>query len=86
MQPRKSSRSSRAPGTRASVLARLSSSLDNAWVVIDGAPVQSVTGGGHWGGGMFINAYDMARFGQTNETESVGSVGALIARPPNPLR
>ena len=25
--------------------------------------VQSVTGGGHWGGGMFINAYDMARFG-----------------------
>ena len=36
---------------------------DNAWVVIDGAPVQSVTGGGHWGGGMFINAYDMARFG-----------------------
>ena len=26
-------------------------------------PVQSVTGGGHWGGGMFINAYDMARFG-----------------------
>jgi CubicO group peptidase (beta-lactamase class C family) len=25
--------------------------------------VQSVSGGGHWGGGMFINAYDMARFG-----------------------
>jgi len=22
-----------------------------------------VTGGGHWGGGLFINAYDMARFG-----------------------
>src|SRR5438094_4811937 len=36
---------------------------DNAWVVIDGEPVQSVTGGGHWGGGMFINAYDMARVG-----------------------
>ena len=36
---------------------------DNAWIVLDGAPVQSVTGGGHWGGGMFINAYDMARFG-----------------------
>jgi CubicO group peptidase (beta-lactamase class C family) len=35
---------------------------DNAWVVI-GQPMQSVTGGGHWGGGMFINAYDMARFG-----------------------
>src|SRR5215471_18345280 len=36
---------------------------DNSWVEIDGQRVQSVTGGGHWGGGMFINAYDMARFG-----------------------
>lgn len=36
---------------------------ENSWVVLDGMPVQSVTGGGHWGGGMFINAYDMARFG-----------------------
>lgn len=35
----------------------------NAWIVLDGLPVQSVSGGGHWGGGMFINAYDMARFG-----------------------
>jgi CubicO group peptidase (beta-lactamase class C family) len=25
--------------------------------------VQSVSGGGHWGGGMFISARDMARFG-----------------------
>ena len=36
---------------------------ENSWVVLDGSPVQSVTGGGHWGGGMYINAYDMARFG-----------------------
>lgn len=35
----------------------------NAWIVLDGHPVQSVSGGGHWGGGLFINAYDMARFG-----------------------
>jgi len=35
----------------------------NAWIVLDGQVVQSVSGGGHWGGGMFINAYDMARFG-----------------------
>ncbi len=35
----------------------------NAWIVLDGTPVQSVSGGGHWGGGMFINAWDMARFG-----------------------
>jgi CubicO group peptidase (beta-lactamase class C family) len=36
---------------------------ENSWVDIDGRKVQSVSGGGHWGGGMFINAYDMARFG-----------------------
>ena len=36
---------------------------DNAWIELDGKRVQSVTGGGHWGGGMFIDAYDMARFG-----------------------
>ena len=36
---------------------------ENSFVVLDGAVMQSVSGGGHWGGGMFINAYDMARFG-----------------------
>jgi CubicO group peptidase (beta-lactamase class C family) len=36
---------------------------ENSWVVLDGVPVQSVSGGGHWGGGMFIHAHDMARFG-----------------------
>jgi len=36
---------------------------ENSWVDIDGKKVQSVSGGGHWGGGMFINAWDMARFG-----------------------
>jgi CubicO group peptidase (beta-lactamase class C family) len=36
---------------------------ENAWVEIDGRRMKSVTGGGHFGGGMFINAYDMARFG-----------------------
>lgn len=35
----------------------------NSWIVLDGRAIQSVSGGGHWGGGMFINAYDMARFG-----------------------
>jgi len=35
----------------------------NSWIVLDGQAVQSVSGGGHWGGGMFINAYDMGRFG-----------------------
>jgi hypothetical protein len=36
---------------------------ENSWIVLDGKVVQAVGGGGHWGGGMFINAYDMARFG-----------------------
>jgi CubicO group peptidase (beta-lactamase class C family) len=36
---------------------------ENSWVVIDGKAMQSVAGGGHWGGGMFIDALDMARFG-----------------------
>ncbi len=36
---------------------------ENSWVEIDGRRMQSVTGGGHWGGGMFISARDMARFG-----------------------
>ncbi len=36
---------------------------DNAWVTLDGQQMLSVTGGGHFGGGMFISAWDMARFG-----------------------
>ena len=36
---------------------------DNSWVVLDGKLVQSVSGGAHWGGGMWISAYDMGRFG-----------------------
>ena len=36
---------------------------DNSWVIMDGQLVQSVAGGGHWGGGMVISARDMARFG-----------------------
>ncbi|WP_088340048.1 serine hydrolase domain-containing protein [Robiginitalea sediminis] len=36
---------------------------DHAWTVIDGYKVQSVTGGGHSGAGIFISAEDMARFG-----------------------
>jgi CubicO group peptidase (beta-lactamase class C family) len=36
---------------------------ENSWVEVDGQKVQSVSGGGHWGGGMFIDSFDMARFG-----------------------
>ncbi len=36
---------------------------ENSWIIMDGKAVQVPSGGGHWGGGMFINAYDQARFG-----------------------
>jgi CubicO group peptidase (beta-lactamase class C family) len=32
-------------------------------LTINGRRIQSVSGGGHFGGGMFISAWDMARFG-----------------------
>jgi CubicO group peptidase (beta-lactamase class C family) len=36
---------------------------ENSWVSIDGQRIHVVPGGGHWGGGMFIDARDMARLG-----------------------
>lgn len=36
---------------------------DNSFVNVDGVMMQSVSGGGHFGGGLFINTYDQARFG-----------------------
>jgi CubicO group peptidase (beta-lactamase class C family) len=64
---------------------------DNAWVELDGARVQSMTGGGHWGGGMFISAKDMARFGylflrngRWNDRELVSPKWIEMARTPGP--
>ena len=36
---------------------------DHAWIDLDGQKMQSVTGGGHSGGGVFISTEDHARFG-----------------------
>jgi CubicO group peptidase (beta-lactamase class C family) len=36
---------------------------DNSFVNVDGLMMQSVSGGGHHGGGLFISAVDQARFG-----------------------
>ena len=36
---------------------------ENSWITLDGLKVQSVSGGGHWGGGMWLTARDQARFG-----------------------
>lgn len=35
----------------------------NSHVTIDGTEMESVSGGGHWGGGMWISTRDLARFG-----------------------
>jgi hypothetical protein len=64
---------------------------ENSWVDIDGQKVQSVSGGGHWGGGMFINAYDMARFGylflrngKWKDRQIVSEKWIEMARTPGP--
>ena len=64
---------------------------ENSWVDIDGQKMQSMTGGGHWGGGMFINAYDMARFGylflrngKWKDKEIVTEPWIKMARTPGP--
>ena len=36
---------------------------DNSFINIDGQMIESVSGGGHFGGGIFINTLDQARFG-----------------------
>lgn len=36
---------------------------DNSYVEVEGEQVQSVSGGGHWGGGMWLTGYDLARLG-----------------------
>jgi CubicO group peptidase (beta-lactamase class C family) len=35
----------------------------NSYITIDGKRMASVSGGTRWGGGVWINSYDMARFG-----------------------
>jgi CubicO group peptidase (beta-lactamase class C family) len=64
---------------------------ENAWLELDGLKVQSVTGGGHWGGGMFISARDMARFGllflrngRWGDREIVSPKWIELARTPGP--
>jgi len=44
---------------------------DNSWVEIEGQKIQSVSGGGHWGGGMWISAFDLARFGHLSLNRGV---------------
>lgn len=52
---------------------------ERAWVNIDGLKMQSVTGGGHSGGGMFISTEDMARFGLLFENNGTWNGDQLIS-------
>ena len=53
---------------------------ENSYVLLDGQIVQSVSGGGHWGGGMFIDAYDMARFGLLIENEGMWKDRRILSK------
>jgi CubicO group peptidase (beta-lactamase class C family) len=64
---------------------------ENSWIELDGQRMQSVSGGGHWGGGMFIDARDMARFGllflrngKWGDREIVSPKWITMARTPGP--
>lgn len=64
---------------------------ENSWVVLDGTLVQSVSGGSHWGGGMFINAFDQARFGyltlrngKWNDKQLISSAWINLSQTPGP--
>ena len=66
---------------------------ENSWVELDGQRVQSVSGGGHFGGGLFISTRDHARFGLLMERRGVWGTKRLLPdgwfdaiREPTPAR
>jgi len=66
---------------------------ENSWVELDGQRVQSVSGGGHFGGGLFISTRDHARFGLLMERRGVWGTKRLLPdgwfdaiRVPTPAR
>lgn len=66
---------------------------ENSWVVMDGKLVQSVSGGSHWGGGLFINAFDQARFGyltlrngKWKDRQLISDKWLRMARTPTPVQ
>ena len=53
---------------------------DHAWVDLDGQKMQSVTGGGHSGGGVFISAEDHARFGLLFLNEGIWNGKQVVSK------
>jgi CubicO group peptidase (beta-lactamase class C family) len=65
---------------------------ENSWVLLDGQMMQSVSGGGHWGGGMFISARDQARFtlltsrrGKWRDRQILSEEWVTMALTPTPV-
>lgn len=65
----------------------------NAMVGIDGRSMASVPGGGHWGGGLWINSYDQARFallilrqGRWAGRELIPASWIRMSQTPSPIR
>jgi CubicO group peptidase (beta-lactamase class C family) len=51
-----------------------------SWVTVDGEPMQSVSGGSHWGGGIWMSSFDLARVGLLYLAAATGATfGALSA-------
>lgn len=64
---------------------------ENSWVTLDGSKMQSVSGGGHSGGGVFISTEDHARFGllflnggKWNDKQLISSEWINQATTPSP--
>ncbi|SER18960.1 serine hydrolase domain-containing protein [Neolewinella agarilytica] len=53
---------------------------DDSWVDLDGVKMQSVSGGGHHGGGIFINTTDHARLGLLFARQGKWNKDQLISR------
>ena len=52
---------------------------DNSWIDCDGQQIQSVSGGSHWGGGMFISSQDQARVGLLIQNRGVWNNKQLLS-------
>ena len=52
---------------------------ENSWIDLDGERMQSVSGGGHWGGGLWISARDHARFGVLHLRDGVWKGRRLLS-------
>ena len=53
---------------------------ENSWINLDGVMTQSVSGGGHNGGGIFINSEDHARFGLLYLNDGVWDNKRIISK------